>query len=283
MNSQVLSTLWNFTKVVFKDVQKADYVFRAIRLLKISLKRLRLSSFFRCPGCSKWVRIAFRHFHTSFHRLHQSYFLRLSEWILWDLTATVLLKTSLKRHHQSRFFWCSRCRKWDRMAFRHLEISPHWLHQSHFIWYPEGRLWVFGAVRLLRNQFRDFVQKDFLNAENLENDFELPLDTLRYCFIDINKIAFWDVRKADYEFSGPFAYLNHHLSECIEVAFFDSQDAENCSYGLSHLEPSLLRLQHCRFLVRSEGRLWIFRAIRLLKIFVKELRPSIFFRCPGRK
>jgi hypothetical protein len=134
-------------------------VFRAIRLLKISLKGLRLSSLFRCPGCSKWVRIAFRHFVTSL-RLHQSRFLSRPNGIVWVLTAIILLKSLLKRLHQSRFFRCSRCRKWDRMAFRHLEIPPHWLHQSRFIRYSEGRLKVLGAIRHLINQFRDFVQKD---------------------------------------------------------------------------------------------------------------------------
>jgi hypothetical protein len=32
---------------------------------------------------------------------------------------------------------------------------------------------------------------------------------------------------ADYEFSGPFAYLKHHLGVFLQVAFFDAQDAEN--------------------------------------------------------
>jgi hypothetical protein len=35
------------------------------------------------------------------------------------------------------------------------------------------------------------------------------------------------------------------------------------------------------FLRRPEGRLWILKAIRLLKTSLKHLRPSRFFRCPG--
>jgi type VI protein secretion system component VasK len=33
--------------------------------------------------------------------------------------------------------------------------------------------------------------------------------------------------EADYEFTGQFAYLKHHLSEFTKVAFFDSQNREN--------------------------------------------------------
>jgi hypothetical protein len=35
------------------------------------------------------------------------------------------------------------------------------------------------------------------------------------------------VQEADYEFLGPFAYLKHHLSDCVQVSHFDAQDAEN--------------------------------------------------------
>jgi hypothetical protein len=45
--------------------------------------------------------------------------------------------------------------------------------------------------------------------------------------IDITKVAFLDVQKTDYEFSGPFAFLKRHLSVFIQVAFFDAQNAEN--------------------------------------------------------
>jgi hypothetical protein len=49
---------------------------------------------------------------------------------------------------------------------------------------------------------------------------------MKHCFIDITKVEFEDVQKADYEFSGPFDYL-HHLSDFNQVAFFDDEDAEN--------------------------------------------------------
>jgi hypothetical protein len=38
---------------------------------------------------------------------------------------------------------------------------------------------------------------------------------------------FLNVQKADYEFSGPFAYLKHHIRNFVKVAFLDAQGAEN--------------------------------------------------------
>jgi hypothetical protein len=46
-------------------------------------------------------------------------------------------------------------------------------------------------------------------------------------FTDITKVAFEDVQTEGYLFSGPFAFLKHHLSDFAQVAFFVSQDAEN--------------------------------------------------------
>jgi hypothetical protein len=54
------------------------------------------------------------------------------------------------------------------------------------------------------------------------NDF----DTLKHHFIDCNKVVFYEVQKADCEFSGPIAYLKHLLSNFVRVGFFDSLDAE---------------------------------------------------------
>jgi hypothetical protein len=48
-----------------------------------------------------------------------------------------------------------------------------------------------------------------------------------------------------------------------------------------HLETSLYRLHQSRFLRRPEGRLWLLRAIRLLKTSLKRHRKNSFFRCPG--
>jgi hypothetical protein len=45
---------------------------------------------------------------------------------------------------------------------------------------------------------------------------------MKHRFIDITNVAFYDVEKADIEFSGPFAYSKNNLSDFIQVAFFDA-------------------------------------------------------------
>jgi hypothetical protein len=55
----------------------------------------------------------------------------------------------------------------------------------------------------------------------------MPCDTMNRRFIDFIKFVIYDVQKADYDFQGPFAYLKHHLSDVVQVAFFDAQDGEN--------------------------------------------------------
>jgi hypothetical protein len=44
-----------------------------------------------------------------------------------------------------------------------------------------------------------------------------------------------------------------------------------------HLETTLQRLHHSRFIRRPEGRLLVISAIPLLKTSLKRLRPSRFF------
>jgi hypothetical protein len=48
---------------------------------------------------------------------------------------------------------------------------------------------------------------------------------MKHRFMDITKFAFKDFQKTDYEFSRPFVYLKHRLSDFIQVTFFDAQDA----------------------------------------------------------
>jgi hypothetical protein len=65
-----------------------------------------------------------------------------------------------------------------------------------------------------------------LNAKNVENAFDWPLDIMKHRFIDVTKVAFQDVQKAVYELSGSFAYLKHHLRDFVR-RLCDSQEAEN--------------------------------------------------------
>jgi hypothetical protein len=49
--------------------------------------------------------------------------------------------------------------------------------------------------------------------------------------IDIKKVAFLDVQMTGYEFSGPFAYLKHHMSPKSLFSMLRMQ--KMTSYGLS--------------------------------------------------
>jgi hypothetical protein len=64
-----------------------------------------------------------------------------------------------------------------------------------------------------------------MNAEVSENDFALHFDTLNHRFIDFTQVDFFDVQKADYEFSGSFTSLEQHLSDFSQFTFFDSRNA----------------------------------------------------------
>jgi hypothetical protein len=58
----------------------------------------------------------------------------------------------------------------------------------------------------------------------------------------------------NYEFSGPFDYLNHHLSDFVQVPFFIAQDAEIEYVWL--IDPLKHRfIDFTTFLRHSEGRL----------------------------
>jgi hypothetical protein len=48
-----------------------------------------------------------------------------------------------------------------------------------------------------------------------------------------------------------------------------------------HHETLLHRNHQCRILRRSEWRLWVFKAIRILKTSIEPIYRSSFFWCPG--
>jgi hypothetical protein len=50
---------------------------------------------------------------------------------------------------------------------------------------------------------------------------------LKRRFIDFTKVAFYNVQKATYESSGPFAYVKHHFRDFVQVPFLNANDAEN--------------------------------------------------------
>jgi hypothetical protein len=129
------------------------WVLRPLSLHESSLKRLRPSRFFWCPGRTKLVPMASRHFETLLHRLHESRFQRRPEGRLWVLRTIHLDKNSLKQNRPRSFFRNTGFRKC--MAFRHLETTLHRLLQNRFLRRPEGRLWILSPIRLLKHHLSE--------------------------------------------------------------------------------------------------------------------------------
>jgi hypothetical protein len=46
------------------------------------------------------------------------------------------------------------------------------------------------AIRLLKNHLSDFVHVAFFDAQNADNEFTWPFETLKHLFIDLTKIVF---------------------------------------------------------------------------------------------
>jgi hypothetical protein len=125
------TTIHLFHQILFsRRLEDRLSVLRAIRLLKLSLKQLLSSRFFRFPECSNRVRMVFRHLQTSLHRHQQSRFLRRSEDRLWVLRFIRQLKISLPRLRPNRLFECPERRKCVEMVFRHHKTSIHRIQQN---------------------------------------------------------------------------------------------------------------------------------------------------------
>jgi hypothetical protein len=124
-----LSKTWNNSSSTSPKslLRSRLWVLRHIRLLKTLLERLRQSRFFRFPGSTKWVRMAFRHLKTSFIDFAKFFFLRRSKGKMWIFRPIRLLKTSLKRLWQIRFFWMPRMMKmkWNVLSTTWNIVSTH--------------------------------------------------------------------------------------------------------------------------------------------------------------
>jgi hypothetical protein len=79
--------------------------------------------------------------------------------------------------------------------------------------------------------------------------------------------------------SDPFAFLNHYLSDFVQVAFFYDQVAENMfTWSFDTMKHRFMEFT-CRFLRRRKGKLCVLTAIRLLKTSLPRLLTNRIFRC----
>jgi hypothetical protein len=72
-----------------------------------------------------------------------------------------------------------------------------------------------------------------LDAQEAENDFAMLFVTFKHIFVYFTNVAFKDVQKADYEFSEPLGYLEHHFRDFVRVAVLMPLVQKMSSRGLS--------------------------------------------------
>jgi uncharacterized C2H2 Zn-finger protein len=163
------------------------------------------------------------------------------------------------------------------MAFRNLVTSIHWLHQRRFFRRPEGRLWVLMAIRLLKSSLSRLRPNRFFECPECRKCVRMAFRHQENRFIHINKVAFWDLQKTNYENAWPFAHLKRHLSDIIQMAFFMQRMLKMTSYGLSNPWNAASSTSAKSFLGRLEGRLCVLRAILLFKHHLSNLAQVAFY------
>jgi hypothetical protein len=62
--------------------------------------------------------------------------------------------------------------------------------KSHFMMFRRKIISFQGHLAYLKHHLSDFFQVAFFNAQDAENEFVWPLDTLKHRFIDFTKVVF---------------------------------------------------------------------------------------------
>jgi hypothetical protein len=193
--------------------------------------------------------MAYRHLETSIHGLHQSWFLRRPEVKLLVLRVIRLLKASLS-NRSSRFFRYRRCIKCVHMAFRHLETSHHCIQKFFFLRRSESRLRVLRAIRLPKTSLQRLRPSRFIPCPGCTKWVRMYFRHIETSIRRIHQSRFFNVQKADYEFSGQFTYLKHHLSDMARHFFRCSVCGKWVRMAFGHLQIWLHLLHQSLFLWR---------------------------------
>jgi hypothetical protein len=153
-------------------------------------------------------------------------FFKTSRSTLWVHKANRLL-TSLPLLRSNRFFKSPVCKKCFRIAFRHLVRSLH-RHQSRILICSEDRLSVLWTIRLLNQT----CPSRFFRFQRCRKWVCIGFQHLEKSLHRLHKRRFWYVQKADYEFAGPFAYLNFTLATPSNSLFLMRRMQKISSNGL---------------------------------------------------
>jgi len=73
-----------------------------------------------------------------------------------------------------------------------------------------------------------------LAAPEAENKLRLPCETLKYHFLDLNKVAFWDGQEGENEFKVTCESLKHRFLDFTQVAFWAVEE----EVPADHLKPA---------------------------------------------
>jgi hypothetical protein len=221
------------------------------------------------------------HHETSLHWHYQSRILRLPVGRLWFLRAILRLKRSLKRIRPSRFSRCRECTKCVCMGFRHLEAPVHRIQQSRFSIRPETRLCDLRAIHLLKTLYKLLRPNRFFEGPECRKWDQMAPWHYRTSFHRHHQRRILRRSEGRLRVVRSIRLLKSWFKRRRLIRFFNAHDAENDLVAFRHVETSLHRLQQCWYLRRSEGRLWVARDMRLLRISLTRLRPIRYFRCPG--
>jgi hypothetical protein len=86
---------------------------------------------------------------------------------------------------------------------------------------------------------------------------------------------------ANYELSGPIAYLKNHFREFVQDDFLNAKDAENgFEWHLDSWKNLFIDITKVFF---ETSRLWVLRVIRILQTSLPRIRPIRFSRRPGHR
>jgi uncharacterized protein YlaI len=112
------------------------------------------------------------------------------------------------------------------------------------------------------------IQVAFYDALGAEIEFQWPFDTSKN-----RRCRLWVLRA--------IRLLKTTLHRLRPKRLFECPECRKCvQISFRHHETSFHGQHQSRFLIRSQGRLWVLSAFRLLQTSLKQLRPIRFFPCP---
>jgi hypothetical protein len=165
-----------------------------------------------------------------------------------------------------------RCRKWFRTAFRYLLTSVHRLQQSFFNMYRRHIVSSQGHSPTWNTSSANL----FISLNCIPGYRKCVRLVFKHRFINFTTVVFWYFKKAFYEFSGPFAYLNHNFRDFVQVALRMPTTNKISSNDLS-THSNIASTSQISHFKTSRRPSMSFKAIHLIETSLPRLPRSRFF------